>query len=302
MNVPRSEFLFIDGFSLIFRAYYSHVRNPLTTADGRPTSAIFGFMSMLITLLDLHKPAHALVALDSGRETFRRELYSEYKANRSDAPDDLKVQFETIFQLIDCMGLKRLAVPGKEADDIIGSYSRRMSTEGRTVLIASGDRDLFQLLDERVRMLFVSGGIRKSQVFDPATLLESQGLTPAQIPDFKALAGDASDNIPGVKGIGEKGAKEMLKNFQTLDGLYANLEALKPKQQEKLRAEREQAYLYRTLATIDCSVELPWSADELAWDGPDAAATRRLLEEFEVRALADRVEKLQVEGVQGWLC
>lgn len=285
--------ILIDGYSLVYRSHFAHAKNPLATAAGFPTSAIFGFATMLLRILKERTPARALVAFDAGRDTFRRERFAAYKAQRAETPHDLKAQFPPIYELIDALGIRRAFCPGFEADDIIGTLTTRLEADGAGATIYSGDRDLFQLASERSRILYLGQGLAKAEEITPATLLAKTGLRPEQIPDYKALVGDASDNIPGVPGIGEKTARHLLETYGTLDGVYGHLDELTGRAKADLfRDKRDQAFLARDLARIRRDAPVDVALADLAWHGLDRARVERLFGEHEMPSLIRRLDGL----------
>lgn len=288
-----ADALLVDGYSIVFRAHYAHARSPLTRRDGFPTSALFGFATALLRLLADHAPARAFVAFDAGRDTFRRDLYPDYKAQRAETPEDLVRQLPAIFALVDALRIPRRAVKGFEADDLIATLAAAHAAEGGRTLVVSGDRDLFQVVDDRVTLLYIGGGLAKAEEYTPAAMREKAGLRPEQIPDYKALCGDASDNIPGVPGIGPKGALALLERFGTLEGIYAGLDDSVGKAKRAALLEwRDRALLALELARIrrDAPVEL--TPADLDWPGPDVPACLALFDEHEMPSLRKRVEAL----------
>jgi DNA polymerase-1 len=283
-----SRIVLIDGNSLIHRAY--HALPPLTTASGQPTNAAFGFVQMVLLLLQSEQPDVAVLALDTPGPTFRDNLYGEYKAHRPPMEEALVSQLGIIRELAEAMGLRCVELPGYEADDIIGTLAREGSEAGRDVLVVSGDRDVLQLVNDHTRVMATLRGIRDTKTYDPAAVREEYGLPPAAIADLKGLAGDTSDNIPGVPKVGPKTATDLLIRFGTVEELYAQLEAVdKPTLRERLREHEALARLSKELATIDTRAPLP--ADLLAetWPGLDVELLRRMLGSLEFTSLLDRL-------------
>ncbi|RCK81685.1 MAG: DNA polymerase I [Candidatus Ozemobacter sibiricus] len=285
--------LLIDGNNLVFRAFYALDGKNLKTRSGQPTGALFGFTKMLIKLLKDKQPAFAAAAFDVSRETFRKRLYPEYKAQRRPTTPELLAQLPLAHQAIEAMGIRLLTDQEFEADDLLGSLAARLKKEGgHEVLILTGDRDLLQVIDEGVRVELCVKGISETKVIDRQVFEEAYGFPPAGIIDLKALQGDASDNIPGVDGIGEKKGLALIRQFGSLDRLYASLDRI---ENERLRAQveagRDSAFLSRQLATIRCDVErLPPLAD-LAWD-PERLRTPRFhdfLRKWELYSLLPEV-------------
>lgn len=247
------KLLLIDGNSIANRAYYAL---PFLSNDkGKPSGAAFGFATLLLKILEDEKPDFVAVAFDHARKTFRNEIYSEYKMQRKPSPEELKSQFPVIKQMLQAMGVQYFEQNGIEADDIIGTIAKKF--HGQT-LILSGDRDLFQLIDEKISVLFTKKGVSELDVVDEKRLNEMFSIKPFQIVELKALMGDASDNIPGVKGVGEKTAISLIQQFESVDNIYDKIEDVAGKLREKLLNNKEMAYISKTLATIkiDCKVDV----------------------------------------------
>lgn len=244
------KFFIIDGNSLINRAFYA--TPPLTNSEGQMTNAIYAFTNILLKLITEYKPTYLAVAFDMKAKTFRHGLYEGYKASRKGMPDELASQLPLLKELLKAMGIAILEEEGFEADDIIGTLSKRFPEQ--TVII-TGDRDALQLVDDSTSVFLTKRGLSEIQAVDKYNIIELFGLTPRQIVDFKALCGDASDEIPGVKGVGEKTALSLLQKYGDLDSIYNNIDEIPGKLKEKLLEGRESAYLSRELATIrtDCS-------------------------------------------------
>ncbi len=245
------ELILIDGHAMAYRAYYAMIRSPLTNSRGENTSAVFGFARVIIQILNKYDPDHLAVVFDSGEPTDRHRIFPEYKANRKPMPDDMVYQIPVIQSLLEAMGIPVVITPGYEADDIIATLARRESGQGNRVRIISGDKDLFQLLSDSVKMVRPSRGVNLSNEVGPEYLQDKFGLAPEQITDYLALKGDSSDNIPGVSGIGEKTALKLLSEFGSLDNILEDIENVQPKHvREKLRKGREDALLSRELVRL----------------------------------------------------
>lgn len=195
------KFILIDGNSIIYRAFFA--MPPLTNSKGLHTNAVYGFTTMLLRLLEEHKPTHVMVAFDAGKITFRHEGYQEYKGGREKTPPELSEQFPLLKELLKGLGIAQFELAGFEADDIIGTLTKRADEAGRQVLVVSGDKDMLQLASEHVHIGLTRKGVTDIELYDPAQIKERYGLTPLQIIDLKGLMGDASDNIPGIPGVGE---------------------------------------------------------------------------------------------------
>lgn len=300
MQKPR--LLLIDGHSLAYRAYFAMANNksePLsvTHPDGRVelTGAAFAFTNMLLKVWREQKPDYIAVAFDIGR-TFRDDIYSAYKATRDKAPEDLDAQIKRIQQIVRTLHIPIFTAEGFEADDVLGTLARRASGEGIEVLIVTGDRDALQLVSPAVKVLTSRQRFEDTIVYDEAAVHELLGVRPEQVVDYKALVGDASDNIPGVRGIGPKTAQQLLEQFGTLDNIYANLDSVvPPRVRSALEAHRDAALLSRELAAIRCDVPI-----EVEWDACSADASRippapvhQLFQELSFNIPARRFEELR---------
>ena len=275
MDCERNLFI-IDGHALAYRAYFAFIRNPLINSKGENTSAVFGFTRMLLLLLKKYRPTYLAVVFDSGEETERHREFPGYKAQREEMPDDMVRQLPLIFEVLAALGVKTIIQPGIEADDIIATLARRATGRGLGVKIVTGDKDFFQLLSEKIRIIRPEKGTGLEEEIGPEYCTERFGLTPAQTIDLLALMGDSSDNIPGVKGIGEKTAVKLLHQFGSLEALYEHVDAVKPDHvREKLRSGRESATFSRRLVTLK-EVPVDLSLDELTAGAPDAAQVTEL--------------------------
>ena len=276
--MSNPKFLVVDGSSLLHRAFFALPL--LTSSTGEFTNAVYGFATMLGRVLQSEQPQRVAVCFDKSRHTFRTELYAEYKGQRAATPSELSPQFESCKQLLEAMGIVWDERDGFEADDIIGTLAKRGASEQNEVLILTGDRDSFQLIDENVRVMMTRKGISVTELWDLAALQEHYGLRPAQMIDLKALMGDASDNIPGVAGIGEKTALKLLAEYHDLDTVLANIDNISGKAlRTKLENGRESALLSRTLAIIDCN--MPGYADLTKYDyQPKPLASNQPLIDF----------------------
>lgn len=245
----------IDGMAFAFRAYYA-IRTPLTDAKGRPTNAVYGFTRVLLKILREHQPSHIAVVFDAPGKSFREEIYPEYKATRQETPEDLKEQFPRMHEVVAALNIPLFCVPGVEADDVIGTLARRAEAEGMEVVVVSGDKDLLQLVSDRVRV-YDPGKGDKDEWLGVNEVVERFGVGPDRVTDALALIGDAADNVPGVRGIGDKTAKKLMERFGSLEALYEHIEELQGKQKERLLEDREQAFFSRELVTIRTDVDLP---------------------------------------------
>ncbi|MBE3590025.1 MAG: DNA polymerase I [Firmicutes bacterium] len=284
---PSRRLALVDGHSLLHRAYYA--LPPLTNAAGQPTNALYGFLSMLFRLLEDERPSHLAVALDLPGGTFRDELFEAYKGHRPPMPDDLRSQEALLKECLAVLRIPVLAAPGFEADDVIGTAARAAVEAGFDVLIVTGDRDAFQLVGPHVEVRMTRRGITEMERVDEAAVRERYGLLPEQLVDVKALMGDASDNIPGVPGIGEKTAVRLVQQFHDLEGVLAHAEeAGGPKLRQALREYADQARLSKRLATIAQDAPLDASFDDLRVRLAPVAAVRPFFLDMDFRSLLRR--------------
>ncbi|MFF7390333.1 DNA polymerase I [Streptomyces scabiei] len=279
----RPRLMLMDGHSLAYRAFFALPAENFTTATGQPTNAIYGFASMLANTLRDEAPTHFAVAFDVSRKTWRSEEFTEYKANRSKTPDEFKGQVELIGELLDAMHAVRFAVDGFEADDVIATLATQAEAEGFEVLIVTGDRDSFQLVSEHTTVLYPTKGVSELTRFTPEKVFEKYGLTPAQYPDFAALRGDPSDNLPGIPGVGEKTAAKWINQFGSFADLVERVEEVKGKAGQNLRDHLEAVKLNRRLTEMVRTVELPKGVGDLERAAYDRKAVAMVLDTLEIR-------------------
>lgn len=279
--------LIVDGNSLLFRAFHAL---PLMDVNGVYTNAVHGFLSMLLKAITDEQPRYCVVAFDESAPTFRHTVYAEYKAGRRATPEELKMQFPIIREILSAMGLGVLSVQGWEADDILGTVAKMCTARDVRAMLLTGDRDALQLVREGCDLLFTRKGITETILFDPATVREYFGVTPEQVTDWKGLMGDASDNIPGVPGVGEKTAVKLLNEYGTLENVLANAENIKGKLGEKIRDNKEQAVFSKQLATIrpEAPVQVDFASvtTDRLYNGLPA------LKKYHLNGIAGRVEKM----------
>ncbi|WP_410538979.1 DNA polymerase I [Streptomyces sp. KL2] len=275
--------LLLDGHSLAYRAFFALPEENFSTTTGQPTNAIYGFASMLANTLRDEDPTHLAVAFDVSRTTWRTEEFADYKANRSKSPDGFKGQVELIGELLDAMGIRRFAVEGFEADDIIATLATQAVAEGFQVSIVTGDRDSFQLVNDATTVLYPTRGVSELTRFTPSMVEEKYGLTPEQYPDFAALRGDPSDNLPGIPGVGEKTAAKWIRQFGSLAELLERADEVKGKVGEKLREHLDSVRLNRRLTALVCDVELPAGPADLVRAPYDRGALDVVLDALEFR-------------------
>ncbi|MDR2201285.1 MAG: DNA polymerase I [Clostridiales bacterium] len=287
------KFVIIDGNSLANRAFYA--LPPLSDKNGTPTQAVYGFATMLVKAIGDIKPDYIAAAFDLAEPTFRHKLYDGYKAKRKKMPDELAVQMPILKEMLRIMGIKTVEKAGYEADDVIGTLAKRSGAQN---YILTGDRDALQLIDGATRVLLTKRGLSDIHVLTEATLKSDYGLTPPQIIDYKAICGDQSDNIPGVPGIGDKGAMNLLNEYGTLDGVYAAIDSVPARVGAKLREFRDSAYLSRTLATIDTAVPIDAAIEECGYTFPFSADVKNFFFGLEFKSLARRADIFADAGAQ----
>lgn len=280
----------LDAYALIFRAYYAFISNPMTNSKGISTSAVFGFTLTLDELLRKENPSHIAVAFDPPGPTFRNEMYPLYKANRDATPEDIKSAVPYIKRLLEAFNIPIIEVSGYEADDVIGTLSKRAEKEGFTVFMMTPDKDFAQLVSDNIFMYKPGRGGGPAEVLGVEEIREKFLVEhPEQVIDILALWGDASDNIPGAPGVGEKTAKKLVGQFQSVEGVYENISQLKGKQKENLENSVEQVKLSKQLATIDLNVPIEISPKEMARTPLNAEALSKLFSELEFKNLASRI-------------
>lgn len=286
-----STLLMIDGNSMANRAFYGVPH--LTNAKGVPTNAVYGFLNTLQAAIERFKPDALFVAFDISKKVFRHERYADYKGTRTGMPEDLLVQMPLIKEALSYMNIETFGLEGYEADDIIGTMSAHQTALGGESIILSGDRDLFQLVGEHVTVCFPQSKGQEMEIVTPEYLAEHYGLTPARVIEMKGLMGDKSDNIPGINGVGEKTAKKLLDDYETVENLYAHLDDLKGKKlYDKLLAGKEDALLSKELATIKRDVPIDFEKLDFSFDAPDVA---RLTTFYKELGLTKLLRKLEAE-------
>ena len=291
----------IDAYSLAYRAFHA-LPPTLSTADGEPTNATFGFTSMLLRVLEEVKPKYMAVAFDVGK-TFRHEMYPEYKGTRLAMPDEMKTQTEHIREVVEAFNIPIFAIEGYEADDVLGTLSRKAETQKMPSLIVTGDTDAFQIIDDFVRVMTSRRRFSDVVIYDVDAVKERYGLLPQQLIDYKALVGDKSDNIPGVPGVGDKTARTLLRQYGTLDEIYAHLDEIKSKRaRNALEEYRDQAYLSRKLATIVTDLPLDLNLEACRVEDFDRDRVVELFRKLEFRSLINRLPQARyAKGQPGQL-
>jgi len=295
VTAAAPELFLIDGNSLAYRAFFA-LPESIGTSDGRPTNAIYGLASMLVKIIDEHHPAGVVVAWDAGMSG-REQTYDLYKANRKSRPDLLREQWPHLMPLVEAFGYTNVKVEGYEADDVIASMVRAAREQGIEVMVVTGDRDAYQLVADGVRVMSTSRGITETKIYDVAAVEERYGVPPQLITDMMGLRGDTSDNIPGVPGIGEKTATQLLQQFGSLEGVLENVEEISgAKRKQNLVEHADDAHLSKQLATLHYDVETGVDFAEAMGSEPDRGALRDFMREFELRAVLERLEEALPEG------
>jgi DNA polymerase-1 len=284
----KNRLIIVDISSFIFRSFFA-IR-PLHTPKGVPVNAVYGVLGMLIKLLEEYKPTHFVLARDTKEGSLREEIYPEYKANRSAAPDDLIPQFEIIDNLVDKMRVPSIKIPRYEADDIIGSLAIQFKNDFDEILIASSDKDLMQFIDDKVKMI----DTMKEKIYGVEDVKEKMGVNPDKIMDYLSIIGDTSDNIPGIKGIGPKGAQKLLDEYGNLDNIYKNLDQIaNGKLKDALIAYKDKAYLSKELVKIHCDLNLQKSANDLKFELKQNQELSNFLTELGFKNLEKKFEKFK---------
>lgn len=296
-NLSKKKIVLLDGNSLAYRAFFAL---PLLTNDqGIHTNAVYGFTMMLQNILEEEKPTHMLVAWDAGKTTFRHKTFEAYKGGRQKTPSELSEQFPYLRKLLDAYQIPQYELDQYEADDIIGTLSRRGDDEQAEVVVISGDKDLTQLTSDSTTVLITRKGITDTEKYTPAHVLEKYGIEPSQIIDMKGLMGDSSDNIPGVPGVGEKTALKLLKEYGSIENIYASLDKITAKKlNENLTENEEIAYMSRDLATIVVDAPITIAIEELTYDGPNTDELIQIYQELKFNTLLEKLGSQPVEEEQ----
>ena len=294
--MATKKLLLIDGHSMAYRAFFALPAENFTTAQGQHTNAIYGFATMLISLLKDEKPTHVAVAFDVSRKTFRSEIFPEYKASRAKTPDEFRSQMSYLHELVKGFGINQFEIEGFEADDIIATITKRAEKEDVEVLICTGDRDSFQLVTKQTTVLYPKRGVSEMARMTPDAVQEKYGMSPEQYPDFAALRGDPSDNLPSIPGVGEKTAAKWVVEYGSLVQLLSQSEKVAGKVGESLRANIENVKRNRELTQLLHDVPLDFTIDALAWSGVTESDLTALFEQLEFRTLKDRLKVISAGG------
>ena len=285
------KLIIIDGNSMLYRVFYAMPL--LTTSKGEFSNAIYGYASEMIKVVTSLKPTHLIVAFDAGRVTFRNEIFAEYKGTRKPMPEELVAQVEPVKEMLRLMGVKVIDQSGIEADDIIGTLAKRFKVDK---IILTGDRDSFQLIDAYTKIGFTKHGVSDIKYYTEDNLKSEYGVNPWEVVDLKALQGDASDNIPGVSGVGPKTAVDLICKFGTLDGVYAHIDEISGKLKERLVENKDVAYMSRELAQIKLDADIDCSLEETEVKFPFSRELKKFFEHYELRSLIKKEELFNAEG------
>ncbi len=281
----------VDGHHLMYRAYYA-IPKTLRTAAGEQTNAVYGVAAMLLTLLRVEQPDRLLFCFDEGEDTFRHQENATYKEGRAETPDDFYAQIPRIMELLDTFPIRRVSDAGFEADDLLCTYARAGEKEGMKVTIVTGDRDAFQLASETTKIAIPHKGYQQPEYLGPQEIFAKYGIRPDQVPSYKGLCGDASDNLPGVKGIGPKGAAALLQQYGTLQGIYEHLDEIKPIVRAKLERDKDQAFFCEHMAQLVCDVKMDYPLSALALTGLRSESVTTFFRDMEFGSLLSRLNSL----------
>lgn len=292
-DLKKEIFMLVDGSAIVHRAF--HAMPPLTSSDGTPTGAVQGFFSMILKMIQQLHPAHIAVAFDRPVPNFRKELFKGYQAQRPQADESLSPQFGIIQDILVKAKVPIYSVDGLEADDIIGTIAEKAKETGHLVYIITGDRDMLQLVNGKTKVLAPIKGISEMTLFDAEKVREKYGINSSEFVELKALQGDASDNYPGVAGIGPKTASTLINEYKTIDNIYKNIEKIKAKNEklaQKLINNEDNARLAHQLATILTDAPFEYDFADCDVKNIDVSAFRKALEEYEFRTLPKRLDEV----------
>lgn len=291
--MKKNKFVIIDAMALAYRGYYAFINRPLTTSQGESTSAVYGFINQLIKVLEDQKPDYLAVAFDSKEKTFRHEKYEAYKSSRQAMPEDMIPQIQRIKDIVGALNIPLYILPGYEADDIIGSAVKVAEKKGFISYAVTPDKDYFQLISDKVFIIRPGKKSDEAVIYDKQKVIDELGFEPKYMVDYLAIVGDTSDDIPGVKGIGPKGAVPLIQKFGTLEKIYKHIDEIeKAAVKNKLETSKKSAILSKELATIHCEVPIDFNFDDLRFSNPDFDKLKQLLFELEFKTIYSRLMKL----------
>lgn len=285
-----AKLVLIDGNAILHRAY--HALPLLTTKDGEPINAVYGLISSLLRIIQDHEPTHITVCFDRKEPTFRQEVFEDYQAHRPEMDEDLADQFDYAKKVLKAFGIPIYSKAGFEADDVIGTLARQAEKDMDEILIVTGDQDILQLINGKVKVFLPSRGVIKGKVYGKKEVEEKLGIPPEKVIDYKALVGDPSDNYPGVKGIGPKTAEKLLEEYETFEGVYKNLDKIKGGTKKKLKEKKEAADLSYKLAKIVTDVPVEFDREKAAKWRVNSKSVIDLFKEFGFKTLTKRVNKV----------
>jgi len=303
MSSKQQKRLFIiDGYATLYRAHYALIRNPLTNTAGTPTSAVFGFANQVFQLIDDEKPDYLVAAFDSKGKNFRHELYTDYKANRSEMPDEIQTQLPYLWELLEAMNIPILRVDGVEADDIIGTVAKMCDKENLQCNIVSGDKDFMQLINDKTFLYAPQARKRAKEIFDKKKVLEKWGVGPEHIIDLLGLMGDSSDNVPGVQGVGPKTAQKLIQDFGSIENIYEEIDNISnEKMREKLLNSKDNALLSKQLVTILTDVKIDATIDDFEKREMNSSKLEDIFKELEFSGLLKKIgsnKSINIESVK----
>jgi len=297
--MKNKKFVIIDALAMAYKAYYAFINRPLITSKGEPTSAVYGFISQILKILEDHKPDYIAVAFDSKEKTFRHERYEDYKSSRAVMPDDMIPQIDRIKQLVKLLNMPVWIKPGFEADDIVGTAVRKAEKKGLLSYAITPDKDYFQLVTDKIFVIRPGRGTDDPKLYDVAKVNEELGFDPPQMIDYLAIIGDSSDDIPGVAGIGPKGALPLIEKYKTVEEIYNNIETIeKAGIKKKLNESKENAFLSKELATIHCDVPMEIEFEHAKFEKPQFDKLREFFGELEFKTLFSRLLKVYDNSIE----
>jgi len=294
----NKKFVIIDAMALAYKAYFAFINRPLITSKGEPTSAVFGFINQILKVLEDHKPDYIACAFDSKEKTFRHELYEAYKSSRQKMPEDMIPQIARIKEIVEALTIPVYILPGYEADDIIGTVVKKAEEKGLESFAITPDKDYFQLVTDKVKLVRPGKTTDEATLYDVQKVIDDLGFEPKLMIDYLALIGDSSDDIPGVAGIGPKGALPLIQKYGTIENLYKHIDEIeKPGIKKKLEVGKENAFLSKELATIHRNVPMEFDFEKAKFEKPDFEKLRNIFLELEFKTLYNRLLKIYDQSV-----